>query len=185
MLTSTSNHNEVSETRCTLHLKQLENWKKYIKQLCSDTGQQATQGCDPWGRANEWGEASDLLAFCLEAHSDFTAGNEIQSWAWLSCSVEIEIRIQEAWGFWKMWSKILERRELSRKELTNLHGASIKSSLNIILRQVCTGWNFTRLGKEWVGCYGLNGSQSSHRAENPPISIRQSGGFLLIIQGIQ
>lgn len=47
MLTSTSNHNEVSETRCTLHLKQLENWKKYTKQLCSDTGQQATQDCDP------------------------------------------------------------------------------------------------------------------------------------------
>lgn len=95
------------------------------------------------------------------------------------------IWIQDAWGFWKMWNKILQRRELSRKELTNLHGGSIKSSLNIVLGQVCTGWNFTRLGKEWVGCCGLNGSQSSHRAENHPISIRQSGGFLLIIQGIQ
>ena len=68
MLTSTSNHNVVSGTRCALYLKQLENWKKYIKQLCSDTGQQATQTMIPKrGETNEG--ALQSPGFCPEAHS--------------------------------------------------------------------------------------------------------------------
>lgn len=38
---------------------------------------------------------------------------------------------REAWGFWKMWSKVLEWRELSRTKLTNLYGNGMKSLLNI------------------------------------------------------
>lgn len=75
------------------------------------------------GKLMRWGLRSP--AFCLKAHSDFTAGTKIPSRA------ETEIRIQEAWGFWKMWSKVLERRELSRKKSSQIYMGVALSLLNI------------------------------------------------------
>lgn len=66
MPTSASDHEGLAAMGIALPPQIARNPSKHIKQLFPDTGQQAEQGCYPWGKRNKWDESDHCLHCCLE-----------------------------------------------------------------------------------------------------------------------
>lgn len=137
----------------------------------------------------EWGETREerpmIRPSVWRCTVRFPAGTDSPCRVQLACWVEEKELEWEDWNCWKMWSKVLKRRELCRKKkLTDLHGVSNLLYIFCTFAQdtILQGWAKNNSGAvaEWFPelrvCWELFTFTIIHTS--------QSGEFSLIIQSI-
>lgn len=97
--------------------KQLENQTTYMKQLFSDIGQQAEQGCDPYEKGNKLREPYSHPGFVFRSTSHITMqGGDTPCRVLQSCRAEKrEMGDQGGRGSLDLWGTVPEKRNPHRK----------------------------------------------------------------------